>query len=149
MNNSSSDSIQFLITDIWDTDAIVTLYKEAGWWKDEYHPDEIPEFIRASFRFCVGVHQPDGETVATGRIISDGISTGIIQDMCVLKKFRGQGIGHQLLAYLIKTARDAGLFRIILVAEPGTTPFYEQSEFIADKNKIFLLYQKGRDNEDT
>ena len=143
------ESVQFIITEVWDSDAIIALYKEAGWWKDEYDPGEIPEFIRASYRFCVGVHQSTGETIATGRIISDGISTGIIQDMCVLKKFRGQGIGHHLLTFLINTARDAGLPRIILVAEPDTSPFYEQSDFIADKKKIFLLYQKGRDYEDT
>ena len=142
------ESVQFIIVDVWDSDTIITLYKDAGWWKDEYDPGELPEFIRASFRFCIGVHKKTGETVATGRIISDGISTGIIQDMCVLQKFRGRGIGHQLLTFLIKTARDAGLPRIILVAEPDTSPFYEQSDFIADKKKIFLLYEKERDNED-
>ncbi|HOJ95388.1 MAG TPA: GNAT family N-acetyltransferase [Methanospirillum sp.] len=141
--------IRFTIVDTWDTDSLITLYREAGWWLDEYDPDEMPAFIRASFRFCVGVHEITGETVATGRIISDTVCTAIIQDMCVLKRYRGQGIGQNLLKFLIQTACTAGLSRIMLVAEPDTSSFYEQSAFIADNNKIFLLYRKGRANEIT
>ncbi len=143
------EPVRFIIVDTWNTDALITLYREAGWWLDEYNPDEMPAFIRASFRFCVGVHERTGETVATGRIISDVVTTAIIQDMCVLKRYRGQGIGRCLLRFLIHTAQTAGLSRIMLVAEPGTSPFYQQSAFIADKNKIFLLYRKGRVNEIT
>jgi GNAT superfamily N-acetyltransferase len=139
--------LHFIITDQWDVSSIVALYTDAGWWKAEYDPQQVPGLIQASFRFCVGIFRKTGETVAMGRIISDGITTAIIQDMCVLKKYRGQGIGHQLLSVLIATAQKAGLSRIVLVAEPGTVPFYEKSQFIADKNKIFLLYEKGHKNE--
>lgn len=143
------EPVRYIIVDTWNTDALITLYKEAGWWFDEYNPDEMPAFIRASFRFCVGVHERTGETVATGRIMSDTVSTAIIQDMCVLKRYRGQGIGRSLLRFLIHTAQTAGLSRIMVVAEPDISSFYEQSAFIADKNKIFLLYRKGRVNEIT
>ena len=35
------ESVNLFITDSWDTDSIVTLYRDAGWWRDEYNPDDI------------------------------------------------------------------------------------------------------------
>jgi GNAT superfamily N-acetyltransferase len=144
------EPVRFIIVDTWNTDALITLYRKAGWWLDEYNPDEMPAFIRASFRFCVGVHErePVRRSLPAGSFRMSS-PRQIIQDMCVLKRYRGQGIGRCLLRFLIHTAQTAGLSRIMLVADPGTSPFYQQSAFIADKNKIFLLYRKGRVNEIT
>jgi GNAT superfamily N-acetyltransferase len=143
------ESVNLFITDSWDTDSIVTLYRDAGWWRDEYNPDDIPRIIRSSSRFCVGVLNTTCETIATGRLISDQVSTGYIQDMCVLKKYRGLGVGRRLLQFLTHAAADAGLVNIILVAEPGTCPFYERSDFITNKNKIFLLFKERLTNENS
>lgn len=132
--------IQFTIVDAWETKQITRLYQEAGWWKDEYNPLEIPGLVKASFRFVIGITEDTQETVAMGRIISDGVSVGIIQDMCVLIQCRGMGIGTQLLRYLVNIAKEAGLKNIFLVAEPGTCTFYEKSGFISNKNQIFLLH---------
>jgi ribosomal protein S18 acetylase RimI-like enzyme len=134
--------IQFTIVESWNTNSIVRLYKEAGWWKEEYSPDEIPGLIKASYRFIVGIDVTSGETIAMGRIISDGISIGIIQDLCVHSDFRGKGIGQALLQSLVNEARKAGLLKIMLVAEPNTESFYKKSCFISNKNQIFLLHSR-------
>jgi aralkylamine N-acetyltransferase len=133
------NKIQFSIVETWEPEPIMQLYKDAGWWMDEYDPGEIPWLIQGSYRFIVGVAEKTHETMAMGRILSDGVCTGIIQDMCVLNKYRGHGIGQELLKYLIKAAIDAGIFKIFLVAETGTREFYEKSGFISNNNQIFLL----------
>ena len=122
----------------WDRDPIIRLYQDAGWWKESYDPNEIPHLIRSSFQFIVGLSSVSHETIAMGRIISDGFQ-GMVHDVCVLSTYRGRGIGSELLMFLTQSAITAGLIQIILVAEPGTELFYQKSGFISDKNKIFLL----------
>lgn len=135
--------IIFKIVTEWDIESIVSLYRSAGWWKDEYDAGSIPSLISSSYLFVIGYCDDTNQTVAMGRVLSDAVSTGIIQDMSVLKTFQNQGIGSSLLQFLVTTARSAGLSRIFLVAEPGTVEFYKKSGFITDENKIFLLYKAG------
>lgn len=71
--NPTKSNIHFIIIDSWDSDSVIRLYKDAGWWKDDYSPDDIPKIIKESFRFCIGINTNTGETIATGRIISDGV----------------------------------------------------------------------------
>lgn len=138
--NPTKSNIHFIIIDSWDSDSVIRLYKDAGWWKDDYSPDDIPKIIKESFRFCIGINTNTGETIATGRIISDGVSTGYIQDLCVLKQSRGIGVGSFLLQYLINIAGSAGLNQIILVAEPDTTGFYERAGLVSLERKTFFLF---------
>jgi GNAT superfamily N-acetyltransferase len=122
----------------WEPESIINLYRSAGWWAEEYNPEEIPYLIKSSFRFVVGFFSEGKETIAMGRILSDTVSTAIIQDMCVLDTYRNLGIGERLLSYLVNLAREAGNYSIYLVAEPETSGFYEKSGFIPYKNKIFI-----------
>lgn len=132
------DEIYFFLTKNWDIESIIQLYKDAGWWKNEYNSDEIPFLIESSFLFTIGISIQSKKTIAMGRILSDGFC-GIIQDMCVLSECRGQGIGSKLLQFMVHSAINAGISRILLVAEPGTSSFYIKSGFILQKNKTFLL----------
>ena len=132
-------NIQFLIVTSWDSESIIQLYSEAGWWRNDYDPAEIPNLILGSFIFMVGIDQDTQKTVAMGRIISDRLSTAIIQDMCVLHQYRGEGIGRKLLAELTSAAAKSGINRIMLVAETGTREFYKKSGFKSNYNQIFLL----------
>lgn len=135
--------IIFKVVTEWESESIVALYRSAGWWKDEYDAGSIPSLISSSYRFVIGYCTDTNQTVAMGRILSDTVITGIIQDMSVLKTFQNQGIGSSLLEFLVTIARNAGLNRICLVAEPGTEDFYKKSGFIIDDNKIFLLQKAG------
>ena len=135
--------ITFKVVTEWESESIVTLYRSAGWWQDEYDSGSIPSLISSSYRFVIGYCNETNQTVAMGRILSDTVLTGVIQDMSVLKTYQSQGIGSSLLQFLVTIARNAGLSRIYLVAEPGTEGFYKKSGFITDDNKIFLLHNKG------
>ena len=127
----------------WVTRDIVDLYRSAGWWEEYYDSAEIPSLIQGSFIFVVGISTETGRAVAMGRIISDRVQTGYIQDLCVLKEVRGNRIGTRLLQFLIQAGRNAGLASLHLVAEPGTSSFYEKSGFLCENGMIFLTRKPG------
>ncbi len=110
-------------------EAVVALYEAGGWWTESPRAREvIPAMVRGSFRFMVA-RAPGGTIVGMARVLSDGVSDAYIQDVVVLKEWRGRGIGRELIGRLVTECRDAGLEWIGLVAEPGTRPFYESLGF--------------------
>lgn len=132
--------VRFTCIREWDTPDIVALYRSAGWWDDAYDPAGILPLIQGSYIFVVAVNEDTGNAVGMGRIISDNVKTGYIHDLCVLADYRGMQIGTRLLSFLVKAGRSAGLQSLYLVAEPGTSQFYEKSGFISEEGLIFLIH---------
>ncbi len=111
-----------------ELEQIVALYKAGGWWRE--NPEAwatLPALIKGSLCFLVA-RQGD-RLVGMGRVISDGVSDGYIQDVVVLEELRGRGIGAELVQRLGRRCRERGLVWVALVAEPGTRPFYERLGF--------------------
>ncbi len=131
----------------WNDSDIVALYRSAGWWRDYYDPAGIAPLISGSYIFALGVHTGTGKAVAMGRVLSDRVATGYIQDLCVLEEMRGMHIGVGILEFLIKEAKEGGLTSLYLVAEPDTELFYEKSGFINDDGLIFLTNSPDGHNE--
>ena len=68
----------------------------------------------------------DGDTpIATARLLPDGH----IGRMCVLKAYRGQGIGLHLLHRLIEKAKAQGIQQIKLNAQTSAIGFYQKASF--------------------
>ena len=80
---------------------IVKLYKSGNWWKENYDSSSIKFLIKGSYRFAVVINKNDDEAIGMGRILSDGVSDAYIQDLVVLEKYRGQGLGEQLVKFLV------------------------------------------------
>jgi GNAT superfamily N-acetyltransferase len=129
----------FLVKE-WDSFAILDLYKAGGWWKETYDPALLPHLVRSSFCFAVGVHRPSGRTVGMGRLISDGVSDGYIQDLVVLPQYRGIGIGRAIVRRLVDFGLSAGVTWIALIAKPGAEPFYECMGFSPMAGFIPMLF---------
>jgi aralkylamine N-acetyltransferase len=125
----------------WDEDEIVELYRAGGWWKEEYSSLEIPALIRGSFLFAVAVHEMSGRAVGMGRVISDGVSDGYIQDLVVLPTCRGAGVGKEIVAALVDSCKKSGISWIALIAEPETEPFYLPLGFKSMTGHVPLLYR--------
>ncbi len=125
----------------WDEHEIANLYRAGGWWKEEYSESEIPALIRGSFLFAVAIHETSGRAVGMGRVISDGVSDGYIQDLIVLPSCRGSGVGKQIVEILVTGCRNEGISWIGLVAEPATEEFYGALGFIPMVGHVPLLYK--------
>ena len=82
-NGAKGDRTEVLLVRNWDTEEIRSLYREAGWWKEEWDPAHLSLLISGSLAFAVAVDHESGRAVAMGRVISDGSSDAYIQDMVV------------------------------------------------------------------
>ncbi len=67
----------------------------------------------------------DGRPVGTGRITA----AGRIGRMAVLKEFRNQGVGTEMLARLVEIGHDLGVATLGLSAQTQAIPFYEKFGF--------------------
>ncbi len=105
------------------------LYLDAGWWSDEYDSETafINKAVKGSFCF-VGAFDK-GRMIGMGRALSDGCSDAYIQDVAVLKKYRGLGVGRRVVEEMIRILRKNGVDWIALVSEPDSIGFHHRNGF--------------------
>ena len=77
------------------------------------------------------------QCVGTGRLIKIDSVRCQIGRMSVLKKYRQQGIGGQILSALIEHGKAQGCYEFHLHAQLTALPFYEKWGFIAE-GKIYM-----------
>ncbi len=65
--------------------------------------------------------------VAAGRVLADGRDCAYLCDIAVLPSHRGQGLGKEIVARLVRLSRSHR--KIILYSVPGTESFYEAFGF--------------------
>jgi spermidine synthase len=125
--NSSEICCRFLRAA--DTMDLMTLYKDAGWWDQtcERHPEFLSRVVPDSALFVGAFFQ--NKMIGMGRALSDLVSDAYIQDVVVLRRFRGRGVGRQIIRTLIDGLKEHGVDWIGLIGEPGTGRFYESLGF--------------------
>ncbi len=138
-----ADHISIRLVRAWNEEEIAFLYQAGGWWKEEYRTEDLRHLIRGSFVFAVAEDTTTGRAVGMGRIISDGVSDGYIQDLVVLPEYRVGGIGARIVAALVDRCLEAGITWIGLIAEPGTEKFYLPLGFHLMERHVPLLYRDG------
>jgi len=138
---TTGEKIKVLLVEKWDTGDIRSLYREAGWWKEEWDPVHINLLVAGSLAFAVAVNNETGGAVAMGRAISDGISDAYIQDLVVKPEYRESGIGRNILTTLVTRCKALGITWIALVAEPGTEQFYIPSGFKRMDGYVPMIFQ--------
>ena len=136
------NNIEIKFVDTWSKDDIVELYKAGGWWKESYDSSAIDQLIKGSYAFAVVIDKKSNKTIGMGRILSDGVSDAYIQDLVVLPEYRDQGIGKQLVKFLLKRCKDDGIFWIGLIAEPDQDGFYSTIGFKQMEKYIPMKYEK-------
>jgi ribosomal protein S18 acetylase RimI-like enzyme len=127
--NALPGKIEIRLIKTASLEALVSLYKDAGWWKESY--GESPEFLQgivAGSALFAGAFE-NTKMIGMGRALSDQASDAYIQDVAVLKEFQGRGIGKKIIQTLIAGLNAWGVDWIGLIAEPGTTGFYEELGF--------------------
>ena len=135
--------VQYQVVNSVPVETVVALYQAAGWWHESpENRDRIPAMIRGSFCFVIA-RSPQGDVVAMGRAISDGASDAYIQDVVVLPVFRRRGIGAELIRRITAYCRDRNIGWIGLVAEPGTTDFYQRLGYRILDGYQAMLYGQG------
>ena len=71
----------------------------------------------------------DAHCIGTGRLVNLSAKQAQIGRMAVLAKFRGKGVGKQILRKLVELAASQGAREIILHSQVSAIPFYEKLGF--------------------
>jgi ribosomal protein S18 acetylase RimI-like enzyme len=136
--------IEIKLVDSWPKEDIVNLYKSAGWWKSSYNSTGIDSLIKGSFAFAVVIDKKTNKAIGMGRVISDGVSDAYIQDLTILKNYRGNGLGKNLVKFLIDFCNSKDLIWLGLIAEPNQDEFYTKLGFKPMDRYIPMKYEKGK-----
>ena len=135
------DEIVVQLVRSWDNNEIADLYRAGGWWKEEYDPAALGSLISGSFLFAVAVDKKTGTAIGMGRVISDGVSDGYIQDLVVLPDYRKSGIGREMVSALVDRCLQSGITWIALIAEPDTEKFYFPIGFVPMQGYVPLIFR--------
>ena len=125
----------------WDNYEIADLYRTGGWWKEEYDPSALSSLIQGSFSFVVAVDKKSGKAIGMGRVISDGVSDGYIQDLVVFPAYRRSGVGREIVSALVGQCLQSGITWITLIAEPDTEKFYLPLGFKPMERHIPMIFR--------
>ncbi|MDD1369110.1 GNAT family N-acetyltransferase [Bacillus sp. MHSD17] len=72
----------------------------------------------------------DKKLVGMGRIISDGVITGVICGVCVLREYQSIGIGKEIIGRLIQRCEQSKVIPQLMCVE-SLQPYYESIGFEA------------------
>ena len=141
MSKDLPASFSIKIIDSASRQELIRLYKEAGWWELSYEKnlDFLNHIVEDSALFAGAFFKK--KLIGMGRALSDLASDAYIQDVTVLKEFRGQGIGRKIIEALIKELKKKNVDWIGLIAEPGTASFYTEIGFDILKDHVPLRYK--------
>jgi predicted GNAT family N-acyltransferase len=97
------------------------------------HEQNIPAELEWDVADADALHavivNPQGEPVATGRLLVHAPGVGRIGRMAVLSSLRGTGLGQQILEALVQAARERGDVEVCLHAQTSAQGFYERLGF--------------------
>jgi GNAT superfamily N-acetyltransferase len=142
-SREGEDGVEIRVVTAWDPEEIVSLYRSAGWWREDRDDiGEIGDLIRGSLVFVVAVDR-SGRAVGMGRAISDGVSDAYVQDLFVLPGLRGRGIGGAILRRILEACRERGIRWIALIAEGGSGEFYHRLGFGVEEGDLPMMYRGG------
>jgi GNAT superfamily N-acetyltransferase len=112
--------------DVPQPEAFKALYDRTGW-----GDHELDVFERALDGSWLVATARLGDVVGIGRVISDGALHAFVTEMIVDERFRGRGIGAELLRMLVERTVERGITDVQLFAAAGRRPFYERNGFVA------------------
>ncbi len=138
MKSKLVDNVQIKIINSAPIQELAQIYKEAGWWESSWseNPDFLNYIVKDSAVFAGAFF--DKKLIGMGRALSDLASDAYIQDLAVLKKFRRKGIGKKIIQKLVEKLKFENVDWIGIVAQPGTSLFYEKLGFEPLKDHIPL-----------
>lgn len=136
------NSIRIEFVRSWREEEIMELYRAAGWWKEEMDLTRINDLIKGSFLFAVAIDISTGRAVGMGRMISDGIADGYIQDLVVQSDRRSWGVGTMIVARLLMECKKRKITWIGLIAKPGKEDFYRSLGFLPMQGHVPMLFNE-------
>lgn len=116
---------------------IAELYRAANFLSATDDASFLSRYLESSL--VVGAFDND-RLIGTGRAVTDFVSDAYIQDVTVDVSYRRQGIGSEIINFLINELSTFGVDWIGLVGVPGSEEFYRSLGFKQmDGHTAYLL----------
>ncbi len=120
-------AIQFRTGTAFPFHQVVSLYNDAGWTIYTSDPATLEIALNSSL-FVLTAWSGD-QLVGLVRAIGDGVTIIYVQDILVLKAFRRQHIGRQLLTQLLEKYSHVRQIVLMTDSTDQTISFYENCGF--------------------
>jgi ribosomal protein S18 acetylase RimI-like enzyme len=120
------DTICFTNEPPKDFGQLLSLYESLGWNSLKLSSDDLKQMCNQSW-YAIYAFK-DQKLVGMGRIISDGVITGIICGLCVLPSYQSKGIGKEMLNRMIDHCEENRVIPQLLCTE-SLEPYYESFGF--------------------
>lgn len=120
-------------------DMLKKIYQAVQWWDKSWDTDWLIKIVTHSTLFIVA--KKNEKIIGMGRLISDSLSDGYIQDVAVLPDYQNCGIGAKIVQQLISDAQQQGIDWIGLIGSPQTEHFYEKLGFEVMQKHIPFHYK--------
>ena len=115
------------------------IYRSVGWYDESFSAEAMEKIVSQSTLFAAAF--VNSEIIGMGRLLSDGVSDGCIQDVAVLKEFQGHGIGRAIVRKLVEETLKLGIDWIQLIATPGNEKFYQSLGFEIMQNHTPMRFK--------
>lgn len=124
MNNS----INYTIEHPTNFNGLLTVYESLGWNSLQLTVNELEQMCKQSWYAMYAFD--DKKLVGMGRIISDGVITGVICGVCVLPEYQYIGTGKEIVERLIQHCEQNKVIPQLMCVEKLQS-YYESIGFQA------------------
>lgn len=119
-------TIRYTIEPPKDFKQLLTLYESLGWNSLQLTVTELGKMCHQSWYAIYAFD--DQRLVGMGRVISDGVITGIVCGVCVLPSYQSKGIGKEMLNRIIAHCEQNRVIPQLMCRE-SLVSYYETNGF--------------------
>ncbi|MCU5098486.1 GNAT family N-acetyltransferase, partial [Bacillus wiedmannii] len=123
-----NNRINYTIKHPTDFNGLLSLYESLEWNSLNLTLNELEQMCKQSWYVIYAFD--DKELVGMGRIISDGVITGVICGVCVLPEYQSIGIGKEIVERLIQHCEQNKVIPQLMCVEKLQS-YYESIGFEA------------------
>ncbi|BBP10465.1 GNAT family N-acetyltransferase [Streptococcus sp. 116-D4] len=106
---------------------VLHLYQAVGWTNYTHQPEMLEQALSHSLAIYLAL---DGDAaVGLIRLVGDGFSSVLVQDLIVLPIYQRQGIGSDLMKEALEDYKDAYQVQLVTVQTERTLGFYRSMGF--------------------
>ncbi|HGA0513231.1 TPA: GNAT family N-acetyltransferase [Bacillus pacificus] len=122
------NSIHYTSKPPTDFNELLALYESLGWNSLKLTVNELEQMCKLSWYAIYAFD--DKKLVGMGRIISDGVITGVICGVCVLPEYQSIGIGKEIVGRLIQRCEQSKVIPQLMCVQKLQS-YYESIGFAA------------------
>ncbi|OCA90553.1 acetyltransferase [Bacillus sp. FJAT-27225] len=120
------NSIRYTTIPPLDFTQLLEIYDALSWNSLGFTVDKLERMCKGSW-YALYAYDRD-KLVGMGRVISDGIITGVICGLCVHPQYQSQGIGSALLQMLVSHCEQNQVIPQLMCVD-SLVPYYEKQGF--------------------